>query len=259
MARILVIDDERHICELLRAVLTRHGHEVLTAMSGHEGLALFLEHRPRVTLLDLRMPGMDGLDVLKQIRDIDERADIMVLSGRMTDELEFDVLGLGVTGVLRKGRSLNELVSELNRTLAKPVPAQPSAVRDSSGKWQEEESILIVDDEPLICSLLTTFLTGHGYQTRAVQSGAEALAAVDQEPPQMIVLDMYMPGMHGVKVLQALRARNYQGGTIILTASQDEVMLKEAMELGTVDVMSKPVDLQRLLLTIQVGLVLSVG
>jgi CheY-like chemotaxis protein len=102
-------------------------------------------------------------------------------------------------------------------------------------------------------------LTGHGYRTRAVQSGIDALAIVDQEPPQMIVLDMYMPGMHGVKVLQALRARNYQGGTIILTASQDEVMLKEAMELGSVDVMSKPVDLQRLLLTIQVGLVLSVG
>ncbi len=68
MATILVVDDEQMLCDLMRAVLGRRGHEVMTATGGREGLELFRQHRPRITLLDLRMPGMDGIEVLKQIR-----------------------------------------------------------------------------------------------------------------------------------------------------------------------------------------------
>lgn len=257
MAKILIVDDERLICELLQATLRRHGHQILTAMSGPEAVALFREHHPRITLLDLRMPGMDGVAVLRKIRDIDEHADVMILSGRLTDALERQVLVLGVSGVLRKGRPLDELVTALNQLLKPPAPADAPPPQVPPGSGQTPESILVVDDESLICQLISVFLTGHGYRTRSAQRGADALALVEQDPPQMIILDMYMPGMDGVQVLHALRAKHYQGGVIVLTASQDERLLQEALELGSVDVISKPVDLDRLLLTIQVGLVLS--
>lgn len=255
MAKILIVDDERLICDLLKTILTRHGHEVLTATSGQEGLTLFREHRPRLTLLDLRMPGMDGIAVLKKIRDIDVQADVIVLSGRLTDALEHQVSMLGVSGVLRKGRPLEELVGILNRMIEEP--AREAAPSHLAGSGEEPQSILVVDDEALICQLISVFLTGHGYRTRTAQRGADALAMVDQTPPNLIILDMYMPGMSGMEVLHALRDRNYQGGVIVLTGSQDERMLQEAMALGSVDVISKPVNLDRLLLTIQVGLVLS--
>ena len=60
MIKILVIDDDRMNCDLLQAVLTRHGYQVLSAISGVEGLNLFRKHSPRITILDLRMPEMDG-------------------------------------------------------------------------------------------------------------------------------------------------------------------------------------------------------
>jgi DNA-binding response OmpR family regulator len=259
VATILVVDDERLICELLQAILSRHGHEVFTTMNGQDAVALFRELRPRITLLDLRMPGMDGVAVLKKIRDIDAQADVMILSGRLTDALEHQVSLLGVSGVLRKGRPLEELVTALNRILEQPASAEAQAASGGTGSGGEPESVLVVDDEPMVCQLISVFLTGHGYRVRTAHRGADALALVEQDPPQMIVLDMYMPGMNGVQVLHALQAKHYRGGVVVLTASQDERLLQEALALGSVDVLSKPVELDRLLLTIQVGLVLSVS
>src|SRR5206468_12001371 len=64
MATILIVDDERVFCDLLQTMLGSHGHEVFTAYNGREALDLFSQHRPQFTLLDLRMPEMNGIEVL---------------------------------------------------------------------------------------------------------------------------------------------------------------------------------------------------
>src|SRR2546425_8446267 len=112
MSTILVVDDERLICDLLRSVLAGHGHEVLIAMNGREGLELFKKHRPRFTLLDLRMPEMNGIEVLKQIRAIDPQAAVLILTAWGSDALEQQARQLGVVDFLSKGRS-EEHTSEL--------------------------------------------------------------------------------------------------------------------------------------------------
>lgn len=257
MATILVVDDERMICDLLRAVFSRHGHEVMTAVSGAEGLALFREYRPRISLLDLHMPDMNGIEVLKQIRAIDPHASVMMLTGGGTTELENQARMLGVTDFLKKGLSLDVLVGALERAMQQTGRAAASpqeAAAAGSGL-----SILVVDDEPMIGGLLTQFLSLRGHRVRTAANGREALALASQEAPQIAILDMYMPGMNGVEVLRALRAQGYGGGVIALTASQDEKLLQEMLELGSVDVMGKPVDLERLAVAIEVAEVLSAG
>lgn len=127
----------------------------------------------------------------------------------------------------------------------------------ATGKSKAGDSILVVDDEPMLRGLLSQFLTIRGYRVRTAKNGPEALAQVQQEPPRMLILDLYMPGMNGVEVLRQLRAQDYKGGVIVLTASQDEQLLQEIVKLGLVDVLRKPVDLERLALVIQVGLVLT--
>jgi DNA-binding response OmpR family regulator len=119
------------------------------------------------------------------------------------------------------------------------------------------DSILVVDDEPPICELLQRFLSLRGYRVRVANDGPQALASVEQEVPQLIVLDMNMPGMNGVEVLRKLRVKKYTGGVILLTTGQDDKLLEEALDLGSVDVMGKPVDLERLALAIQVGCILT--
>ena len=70
MNKVLIVDDDQMNCDLLQSVFTRQGCHVISTTSGREGLDLFRGHNPRVTLLDLRMPEMNGLTVLKEIRAI---------------------------------------------------------------------------------------------------------------------------------------------------------------------------------------------
>ncbi len=121
MVKILVIDDDRMNCDLLQAVFTRHGYEVHSATSGLEGLNLFRQHAPRVTILDLRMPEMDGLTVLKEIRAIDPHAPVIILGGGATEVQENQARALRVTDFVRKGLSLDVLVEGVNRVVQQPA------------------------------------------------------------------------------------------------------------------------------------------
>lgn len=262
MATILVVDDERMVCDLLRAVVSRYGHEVLTATSGREGVALFEQQRPRITLLDLHLPGMNGIDVLKRIRAINPQAAVIVLTGRSTDELENQARELGVTDFLRKSLSLDILVRSLERSMQQPVPTGVGSLRSSESVEtpsvpQESETILIVDDEPQVRDMISQFLTRRGYRVRVAPDGPTALALVAQECPHLIMTDMYMPGMTGLDLVRELRAKQYTGGILMLTAGHDEKALQEVLDLGATDVISKPVDLERLILAIGVALVLT--
>ncbi|TLY32898.1 MAG: response regulator [Nitrospirae bacterium] len=265
MSTILVVDDERLICDLLRSVLAGHGHEVLMAMNGRDGLELFKKHRPRFTLLDLRMPEMNGIEVLKQIRAIDPQAAVLILTAWGSDALEQQARQLGVVDFLSKGLSLDVLVDAMERTLQQTAqaasPAQAAAPggapRAAPVAAGDGDFILVVDDEPQIRDLLKRFLTLRGYKVRVASDGQQALTMVEQEAPQLIVLDVYMPGINGVEVLRQLRRRKFTGGVILLTGSQDDKLLQEALDLGSVDVMGKPVDLERLALAIQVGCILT--
>jgi CheY-like chemotaxis protein len=257
MIKILVIDDDRMNCELIQSVFTRHGYQVLSATSGIEGLTLFRQHAPRVTILDLRMPEMDGLTVLKEIRAYDPHAPVIILGGGATEVQENQARGLRVTDFIRKGLSLDVLVECVNRVVQLPVKAvhAPSGLAGSPAVADTGETILVVDDEPLVRDLLVQFLSLRGYRALGVKDGAEALSMVEQAPPDLILLDLFMPGMDGVEVLRQLRQREYTGGVIIITGSHDEERLDEAWAVGPQEVIGKPIDLERLLTSIQLVLV----
>ena len=118
MPRILVVDDEEGIRELLETVLRRRGHDVLLADSGRKALDVFRRERPQVTILELTMPEMDGFAVLKQIRSVDPRAQVMILTGTGTSTEEQRARELGVTDFLQKGFSLQALGAAMDRVLS---------------------------------------------------------------------------------------------------------------------------------------------
>lgn len=255
MATILVIDDERLLCDLLQEMLRRHGHEVFTAYSGREGIALHKERRPNFTLLDLHLPDMNGIEVLTRIRESDPQAAVMILTGAASDKLEREARELGVTDFLVKGLSPEVLIGVVTRALHQPLPAEGAA--GAAPGTHSGASILIVDDERQICEMLTKFLTSRGFRVQSAQDGPTALVLVEQERPHLIVLDIYMPGMNGVEVLRKLRAKDYAGGVMMLTGSEDNVLLKEALDLEAIDILGKPVDLERVALAIQVSLIMT--
>ena len=251
MVKILVIDDDRMNCDLLQTVFTRHGYEVRTATSGLEGLSLFRQHAPRVTILDLRMPEMDGLTVLKEIRAIDPHAPVIILGGGATEIQENQARALRVTDFVRKGLSLDVLVEGVNQVAQQPVRKKDVPVGPVADTG---ETVLVVDDEQLVRDLVVQFLGLRGYRALGVKDGPEALAIVKQGPPDLILLDLMLPGMNGVEVLRRLRDKNFPGA-IVISGSYDEELLQEAWALHPQEVIGKPIDLEKLLTIVQLVLV----
>ena len=84
MSKILVIDDEQGIRNLLDTLLSRKGYEVILASNGQKGLELFRRERPDVVVLDLKMPEMNGLTVLQQVRQLNPVQPVVILTGAGT-------------------------------------------------------------------------------------------------------------------------------------------------------------------------------
>ena len=123
MAKILVIDDEQGIRNLLHTLLRRKGYDVILADSGEHGLEFFRRYRPDVIVLDLKMPGMDGLTVLQQVHSLNPQQPVIMLTGAGTPEAEFQARALGVTEFVEKEFSLHLLGDALTRLLNDPVTA----------------------------------------------------------------------------------------------------------------------------------------
>jgi two-component system response regulator AtoC len=112
--------------------------------------------------------------------------------------------------------------------------------------------ILVADDEPTILSLLETFLTSEGYAFEAAANGEEALQKVKANPPDLMLVDVYMePGIDGIQVIKQLQADKLHVPVIVFTASGTSQMAIEAMQLGAYDYVAKPFDLDELALIIR--------
>jgi DNA-binding response OmpR family regulator len=102
MPRILVVDDEPDAVYLLREFLVAKGYEVLTASDGEEALRKVKEERPHAILLDVRMPGMNGLEVLKRVREIDHEVGVIMVTAVSEGETGNQALQLGAFDYITK-------------------------------------------------------------------------------------------------------------------------------------------------------------
>lgn len=107
--------------------------------------------------------------------------------------------------------------------------------------------IILVDDEVDLCRLLTKRLKQEGFQVAAVSSGREALALVEQEPPDLIILELALPGMGGFETLRRLRERAREVKVVVHTAHGTAQHVREAKALGVKEFLGKPFDQDRLL------------
>ncbi len=113
--KILVVDDEDNIRTLVQTMLKQEGRQVVLAARGKEAIAMFKKERPNLTILDIDMPDIDGITVLREIRTIDPLARVMVFTGGESPVVESQAKALGVTDFLRKGFALPSLAELQSR------------------------------------------------------------------------------------------------------------------------------------------------
>jgi two-component system nitrogen regulation response regulator NtrX len=115
--RILVIDDEGAIRDSLRMILEYEDYQFVGAASGQEGLAIVQRERPDLVMLDIKMPGMDGMEVLRKLHALDETLPVVMISGHGTTATAVDAIRSGATDFLDKPLSSERVIVTLSNAL----------------------------------------------------------------------------------------------------------------------------------------------
>jgi hypothetical protein len=185
---VLVIDDDPNALDLLGRTLQGTGHRVVTTNDGQEALRLARTLKPAAITLDVVMPGMDGWEVLRELKLDPETRDIPVFMVTMTDDRETGY-ALGATEFLTKPIERGRLVQMLERY------AQAGSQR----------CVLVVDDQPENRETLRRILEKEGWQVGEAENGRVALDRVATHHPSLILLDLMMPVMDGFEFVMELR------------------------------------------------------
>jgi anti-anti-sigma factor len=115
MGKVLVIDDEKPTLDMFRLLLGAYGYNVLTAENGSAGLEIFKKEEPPIVVTDIKMPGMDGLEVLQGIKEIDPDTEVIVITGHGDMDLAVKALDLNATDFINKPIQRFDLDSALRR------------------------------------------------------------------------------------------------------------------------------------------------
>jgi two-component system cell cycle response regulator len=261
-ARILIVDDEFMNLKLFKAYLSTENYEIVTAECGQEALARASQVPPDVILMDIMMPGMDGFEVTRRLKE-DPATDgipIIMVTALSGEKSRKRGLEAGADEFLTKPVHKAELVARVGSMLRlKRFQEQLRSRQDSENMTDvpmgstlsEAEfvpTILIVEDDDRDARLLRSLLDDELYMIRRVNDGEKAIHDALDEPPDLIVLDIMLPGMDGFEVCRRLKSADRTKHTqILLQTSLRELDYRiQGAELGADDYLVKPVDSREL-------------
>jgi signal transduction histidine kinase/DNA-binding response OmpR family regulator len=186
---VLVIDDEPMAQELNKRWIERLGHRVIIASNGTDGLKLARTLKPNVILLDISMPGLNGWEVLQELKQDPITAHIPAIMVSAHDDRKRAIL-LGAVELLTKPVARDDLNQLLTLYAGR-----------------SEGNILLVEDDVAMADIYKRSITSAGFQVHHAKNGIEALKLIEKQKDfRMAVVDLMMPQMDGFQFLEALEA-----------------------------------------------------
>ena len=227
---ILVVDDDLDTCQNLQDILTDMGYLVETAQNGESALELVRQKPYDIALLDLKMPGMDGLTLYREIRKVRSQTVAMIVTAYSTAETAQEAILAGTWRMLSKPVDFAALLPLLEEAAQQPL-------------------VLIVDDDKDLCENLWDLFRDHGYRVAMAGDEAEAAAALKGQDFQAVLIDMKLPQGDGRSVLRRVREATPDAKALLITGYRDELTqrVEDALREGADGVCYKPFDVPDLL------------
>jgi two-component system alkaline phosphatase synthesis response regulator PhoP len=166
--RILIVEDEKHIAEGIELNLSLHGYDALIAKDGVSALQAWKAWQPDLIVLDIMLPGIDGLSVLQSIRLVDERLPVLILSAKSDIEDKIKGLSYGVDDYITKPFHLEEFLLRIKRLLKRV-------------SWTHEDD---ASGESLLSSVPRIYIFGGNridFETSTAHCKSGAIRLTDQE------------------------------------------------------------------------------
>ena len=239
---ILIIEDDEKNTKLIRAILERENYSIISTTEANSGIELAKRHKPFLILMDIQLPGLDGLSATKIIRNDPILKDIPIV-GVSAHAMEEDIqkaLEAGCSGYITKPIDVHSFLQTMKEAVMKN--AKESA-RPKEAIERISKKILVVDDNPLNVKLFSSKLKREGHETIPAYNGRDALVKIMEEPIDIVLLDLMMPVMDGFEVLERLKSnpttRNIP--VIVITAMNEAEERLNKLEVKADELLAKPV------------------
>ena len=238
---ILVVDRNPEVADLIDTYLSRRGYDVVKAHTADEALAAALRYKPHVITLDVILDEGDGFDLLARLKESPDTADIPVVVLSIVCD-EGKSYRMGAANYLEKPIDQSRLIGMIDGIVGSVV----------------SPTVLVVDDDSNVVRLLSRTLRKEGFAVAAAYNGAEALAAIEQRVPDIIVTDLMMPRMDGYELIQRVKTTPAWADVpiVVMTAHRIDPKRIRILDLAA-HLVTKPVSLEgiaREVETILVGL-----
>lgn len=255
--KIVIVEDEEVLLDVLKKKLVVEGYEVVTAMDGEKGLSTIRSEKPDLLLLDIMLPKMDGYQIMEAIKkDPKTKAIPVVVISNSGQPVEIKkLLDLGANDylvkadfspeeVMEKVKSIlgqeNGAIVTKSKTGSGSVGSSPRAKGGQVGKGTK---VLLIEDDKFLSEICATKLNKEGFEVTLAIDGETGLKNAQQEIHDIILLDIRLPGMDGFQVLEKLKSSSNPEvknvPVVIMSNFGQEDYISKAMSMGAVDYLVK--------------------
>ncbi len=258
---ILIVDDELLNLKMFEGMLTGQPYNVITATGGLEALAAVKTHAPDLILLDIMMPDLNGYEVTRRLKSNSESKEIPIILITALRDYDCKIKGLeaGADEFLNKPVQTEELLTRVQSLLRMKeyqdrLANKLTIERSFTSKVDVDEDaahqgvVLLIEDNPGDRLLIASQLTGEPYRLLLAVDGREALAVVEKEQVDCLLLDIMLPDMDGFTVCERIKKNEaYRHIQVIgITGSESPAQKIRGIEAGFDDYLFKPVNFTEL-------------
>ena len=232
--KILVVDDDLRIVKTTCDILKIKGHEPFAAYSGEEGVERVKSDQPDCVLMDIKMPGISGVEAMKRMQEIVPALPVVLVTAYATDELMAEAKSSGAYAILSKPLNFPLILNFLSLL-------------------RKEESILIVDDDPNFCKTLKDILTLRGFRVEMESEPQKVLGHLDKNYKLAVVLDLKLGAANGMEVLNEVRAKYPTKPVVLVTGYRQEMgdSIEKGRQIGAYTCLYKPLEMDDLFQVIE--------
>lgn len=235
--RLLMVDDELEFLEATSRALSRRGFEVSGAEDGETALKELSQKAIDVVVLDVKMPGMDGVDCFRQIKLLFPQIPVVLLTGHGNIQQAFETSKEGVVEYLTKPCEVEKLAEVARRVALEGRRFIAASIRPDP---DEEVRLLLVDDEPELLVSLADTLGRRGIRTDTALRAEAALALLDRQNYDVALIDAKLPGMDGLSLIRRIKTIQPDVEILVLTGHPSMNLALEGLKAGAIDFLMKP-------------------
>jgi DNA-binding response OmpR family regulator len=232
MTRVLIVDDDCDHAESLADVIELRGHTAQVAFSGEEAIDCFRATNFDFVLLDVKLPGINGVDTFLELKKIRPAAQVMMMTGYSVEQLVTRAIEGGALGVLHKPFAATEILELLVEV-------------------KQRGRVLVADDDPDFVDSVVPILESAGYRVDTAATGAEALEQMQHEHVDCLLLDLSLPVLSGAELYARLVEASRIVPTVLMTSDREETEEDSRLRSQTCGMLFKPIDPNALLAVIE--------